>query len=411
MLQVAFPVLESLGITSLPNITDIWDKKLRPAESFCQLKKLDVSSCSKLVNLVQSTMLPQLRNLQTLCLDSCPVVGGVVDLEKREEETQEPSNNTIVPFPELTHMKLGGLENIKGFCTITSEEQPVNHAQVAFPKLESLCLDELGGIVLQQLLGACEPSTKTLVFSECDEISTVVLSRLLRRLRNVDLLVVKSCIGGREVFHFDGLEVGEGQECVGSLIQVRKIELDTLSELTCLWNKDPHGHLCLQNLECLSIKDCPLLRNLLTASVAKALGGLKALYLRSCSTMEEVIATDEGQEEVIDDEEIVFPKLEWLILKDLSNLKSFCSANYNFNLPSLKKVVVKRCPNMQTFTSGSVRMPPTNFITRGYEKGPVIEDLNKHLEQQHLKGDQETIEENEMYGEEDIRFSSLDLYL
>ncbi|KAI8558288.1 hypothetical protein RHMOL_Rhmol04G0079700 [Rhododendron molle] len=115
---------------------------------------------------------------------------------------------------------------------------------------------------------------------------------------------------------------------------------------------------------------------------------------------EVVFATDEGHKEVIDDEEIVFPKLEWLILKDLSNLKSFCSANYNFNLPSLKRVVVKRCPNLQTFTSGLVRMPPTNFITRR-DDGPVIEDLNKHLQQRRLNGDQGTTEENEMYGEED----------
>ncbi|KAG5551747.1 hypothetical protein RHGRI_009983 [Rhododendron griersonianum] len=322
--QMAFPVLEKLFISYLPNVIDIWDKKLRPAESFCQLKNLNVWDCSKLVNLVQSTMLPQLQNLRSLGLYSCPMVEWVVDLEEREEETQEPANNTIVPiFPELTSMALNDLQNIK------------------------------------------------------------------------------------EVFHFDGLEVGEGQDCVGSLIQVRKIELSTLPKLICLWNKDPHGLLGLQNLEYLTIKDCPLLRNLLTASVAKALGGLKVLYLRSCSTMEEVVfATDEGHEEVIDDQEIVFPKLEWLILKDLSNLKSFCSANYNFNLPSLKRVVVKRCPNMLTFTSGSVRMPPTMFIARG-DDGPVIEDLNKHLEQQHSKGDQETITDYEMCGEEDFRFLNL----
>ncbi|KAF7145709.1 hypothetical protein RHSIM_Rhsim04G0055200 [Rhododendron simsii] len=405
--KVAFHALEELCITDLPNITDIWDKKLRPAESFCQLRNLRVSSCSKLVNVVYSTMLPQLRNLRELHLLSCPMVEGVVDLEKKEEETQEAAS--IVPFPELRLMNLGGFQNIiKGFCTFRSEEQQVRfHTQVAFPKLEDLLLDTLGGIALRQLLGASEPSIKTLLFSKCDEISTVVSPRLFGRLQNVVLLRVESCTGVREVFHFDGLEVGEGQECIGSLIQVRKIQLNTLPKLTCLWNKDPHGLLGLQNLEYLTIKYCPLLRNLWTASVAKALGGLKALYLRSCSTMEEVIAIDEGHEEVIDDEEIVFPKLEWLILKDLSNLKSFCSANYNFNLPSLQRVVVKRCPNMQTFTSGSVRMPPTNFIARG-DDGPVIEDLNKHLEQQHLNGDQETIESNEMGGVEDFRFSNLE---
>ncbi|KAF7145153.1 hypothetical protein RHSIM_Rhsim04G0053900 [Rhododendron simsii] len=388
---------------------------LYPSKSFSHVTDLSVTHCS-CKYLFSPSSARGLVRLKRLEIWSCKDLEGVIGNEGGED------HEDIIPisFSRLNILTLGDLPNLKSFYpkkekkATSSESCSAHDAQtvlftdkVAFPKLEYLRLDTLGGIVLQELLGACEPSIKTLVFSECDEISTVVSPRLFRRLRNVDLLVVKSCIGVTEVFHFDGLEVGEGQECVGSLIQVRKIELDTLPELTCLWNKDPHGHLCLQILECLSIKDCPLLRNLLTASVAKALGGLKALYLRSCSTMEEVIATDEGHEEVIDDEEIVFPKLEWLILKDLSNLKSFCSANYNFNLPSLKKVFVKRCPNMQTFASGSVRMLPTLFITRRND-GPVIEDLNKHLEQQHSKGDQETIQENEMYGEEDSWFSSLE---
>ncbi|KAG5551741.1 hypothetical protein RHGRI_009977 [Rhododendron griersonianum] len=322
--KVAFPALERLSISALPNITDIWDKKLRPAESFCKLRDLDVSSCSKLVNLVQSTMLP-LRNLKSLRLQSCPMVGGVINLEKREEETQEAANNTIVPFPELRTMKLGDLENIKGFCTFRSEKQTVFHAQV------------------------------------------------------------ESCFGVREIFHIDGLEVGEGQDqCIWPLTQIRNIGLSNLPQLTCLWNKDPHGLLGLQSLKYLTIENCPLLRNLLTVSVAKALGGLKVLYLISCSTMEEVIATDEGHKEVIVDQEIVFPELRRLVLEDLPNLKCFCSLNYNFSLPSLERGVLAGCPNMQTFTSGSVRMPPTIFTTER-NAGLVIEDLNKHLEQRHLK--------------------------
>ncbi|KAI8558290.1 hypothetical protein RHMOL_Rhmol04G0079900 [Rhododendron molle] len=424
--KVALPVLERLKINSVTEITAIWDKQMLPVEketesSFCHLKVMFIGNCDKLMNVVALPVLERLKinsvteitaiwdkqmlpveketessfcHLKVMFIGNCDklmnVVGGCPKIEATVTEKQKGKeiDHYATRFPELTNLTLWELSSL-----------------LAFPKLEYLRLDTLGGIVLQQLLGACEPSIKTLIFSKCDELSTVVLPRFLRRLRNVDLLVVKSCIGVREAFHVDGLEVGEGQECVGSLIQVRKIELDTLPKLTCLWNKDPHGLLGLQNLEYLTIKDCPLLRNLLTASVAKALGGLKALYLRSCSTMEEVIATDEGHEEVIDDEEIAFPKLEWLILKDLSNLKSFCSANYNFKLPSLKRVVVNRCPNMQTFTSGSVHMPPTLFTTRG-DDGPVIEDLNKHLEERHLKGDRETIEADEMRGAEE-KFSEL----
>ncbi|KAH7842357.1 hypothetical protein Vadar_004375 [Vaccinium darrowii] len=384
--QVAFPVLESLDIGTLPNITDIWDKKIRLAhQPFCPLHELSVDHCGKLVYVVPSNMLPQLCNLERLTLDSCPMAEVIVDLEKKEEGTQEAANNTIVPFPELSFLRLKRLQKIKGFCAFRSEEHRVFNTQVAFPKLEKLDVDTFGEIALTD---ASELSLKHVEFYKCDEVSIVVSPHLFRRLRFVDLLDVRSCRGAREVFHFDGLEVGEGQVCVGQLTQVRKVYLENLPQLTCLWNKDPHRLMGLQSLEYLTIKNCPLLANLFTASVAKALGGLKVFYLSSCSTIEEVITTDEGHTDVLDDDrEIVFPKLEWLILKDLSNLKSFCTSNHNFNFPSLKRVVLKRCPKVQAFTSGSVRMPQILLSTRGNEC-LMIEDLNKHLEQQHLKGDQ-----------------------
>ncbi|KAH7843760.1 hypothetical protein Vadar_020451 [Vaccinium darrowii] len=398
--QVAFPALERLDIRTLPNITDIWDKKIRPAhQPFCPLHGLYVEDCGKFVYVVPSNMLPQLRNLKSLYVSSCPMVEVIVDLEKKEEGTQEAANNTIVPFPQLSFMLLKRLQKLRGFCAFRSEEHRVVNTQVAFPKLKELIVDTFREIVLRQLTDASELSLKRLVLDKCDEVSTVVSPHLLRRLRFVDLLYVRSYRGARDVFHFDGLEVGEGQVCVGQLTQVRKLYLEGMPQLTCLWNKDPHRLLGLQSLEYLTIKNCPLLANLFTASVAKALGGLKVIYLISCSTMEAIIATDEGHTDVLDDDrEIVFPKLEWLILKGLSNLKSFCTSNHNFNFPSLKRVVLKRCPKVQTFTSGSIRMPQILLSTRA-NVCLTIEDLNKHL-----KGDQETTAENEMFGDEE-RFS------
>ncbi|KAI7997641.1 Disease resistance protein RPS2 [Camellia lanceoleosa] len=184
------------------------------------------------------------------------------------------------------------------------------------------------------------------------------------------------------------------------------MELDGLPQLTCLWNKDPHGILGLQILQYLTIKKCSLLRNLFTCSTAMALQQLKVLYLESCPVMEEVIATTEdGLKEVIDDV-IEFPKLEWLILKDLPNLNSFCNANYNFNLPSLQRVVLKRCPKMHNFSFGQVRMSQIFVSTRGNE-GLQIKDLNKYLEERLLKGEEyATMDENDYHGNEE-QFSYL----
>ncbi|KAI8009545.1 putative disease resistance protein [Camellia lanceoleosa] len=184
------------------------------------------------------------------------------------------------------------------------------------------------------------------------------------------------------------------------------MELDGLPQLTCLWNKDPHGILGLQNLQYLTIRKCSLLRNLFTCSTAMALQQLKVPYLESCPVMEEVIAaTQDGHREVIDDV-IEFPKLEWLILKDLPNLNSFCNANYNFNLPSLQGVVLKRCPKMHNFTFGQVRMLQILVSTHG-DKGLQTENLNKYLEERLLKGEEcVTVDENDYDGKEE-KFSNL----
>ncbi|THF97504.1 hypothetical protein TEA_009320 [Camellia sinensis var. sinensis] len=155
------------------------------------------------------------------------------------------------------------------------------------------------------------------------------------------------------------------------------MELDGLPQLTCLWNKDPHGILSLQILQYLIIKKCSLLRNLFTYSTAMALQQLKVLYLESCPVMEEVIAaTEDGLKEVIDDV-IEFPKLEWLILKDLPNLNSF------------------------------LRMSQIFVSTHGND-GLQTEDLNKYLKEQLLlKGEEcATVDENDHYGDEE-RFSNL----
>ncbi|CAL5391217.1 unnamed protein product [Camellia sinensis] len=152
-------------------------------------------------------------------------------------------------------------------------------------------------------------------------VSFPKLKTLVLDNSNLDKLIVRNCSEVAEVFQLVGLNVGEGQH-VRPLIEVRMMELNGLPQLTCLWNKDPHGILSLQSLQYLTIKKCSLLRNLFTCSTAMALQQLKVLYLESCPVIEEVIAaTKDGLKEVIDDV-IEFPKLEWLILKDLPNLNS-----------------------------------------------------------------------------------------
>ncbi|XP_028122363.1 uncharacterized protein LOC114319538 [Camellia sinensis] len=389
--QVAFPVLENLLIWNLPNIIEIWEKGLLIASEneskSCRLKDLEVSNCEKLVHVVRFNMLPRLQNPETFKVDNCPKMEAIVAEKEKEKGT---TSNDIIAFPQLTTLNLSELASLKSFYNWPTrfEAQPLFNHQVSFPKLKTLVLDN------------CVNSRGIHPWNlQASKISLKFLD-----VANLDKLIVRNCSEVAEVFQLEGLNVREGQH-VRPLIEVRMMELDGLLQLTCLWNKDPRGILGLQSLQYLTIKKCSLLRNLFTCSTAMALQQLKVLYLESCPMMEEVIAaTEDGLKEVID--VIEFPKLEWLILKDLPNLNSFCNANYNFNLPSLNRVVLKRCPDMHNFTLGQVRMSQIFVSTRGNE-GLWTEDLNKYLEERLLKGEEcATVDENDYDGKEE-KFSNL----
>ncbi|CAL5336501.1 unnamed protein product [Camellia sinensis] len=396
--QVAFPVLEYLKIQKLPTIIEIWDKQLlialeKESKSFCQLKDMTVFDCEKLVHVVQFNMLPRLQNLNIFKVDSCPKVEVIVS----EKEKEGTTNNDIIVFSQLTTLDLYDLVSLKSFYNwpTRSEAQPLFNHQVSFPRLETLILNN------------CVNSKEIHPWNvQVGKISLKFLD-----VANLNKLIVRNCSEVAEVFQLEELNVGEGQH-VRPLIEVRMMELDALPQLTCLWNKDPHGILGLQILQYLTIKKCSLLRNLFTCSTAMALQQLKVLYLESCPVMEEVIAaTEDGLKEVIDDV-IEFPKLEWLILKDLPNLNSFCNAKYNFNLPSLQRVVLKRCSNMHNFTFGQVRMSQIFVSTNGND-GLQIEDLNKYLKERLLLKGEEcvTVDEND-HGCDEVRFSYLErLYM
>ncbi|CAL5394121.1 unnamed protein product [Camellia sinensis] len=393
--QVDFPVMDYLKIQKLPNIIEIWDKQLliaseKESQSFCQLKHMTVSDCEKLVHVVQFNMLPRLQNLNIFKVDNCPKVEAIVSKKEKVEGT---TKNDIIMLSQLTKLTLQNLMSLKSFYNWSTrfEAQPLFNYQVSFPRLETLILNN------------CVNSTEIHPWNvQAGKISLKFLD-----VANLNKLIVRNCSEVAEVFQLKRLNVGEGQH-LRPLIEVRLMELDALPQLTCLWNKDPHGILGLQILQYLTINKCSLLRNLFTCSTAMALQQLKVLYLESCPVMEEVIAaTKDGHKEVIDDV-IEFPKLEWLILKDLPNLNSFCNAKYNFNLPSLQRVVLKRCPNMHNFTFGQVRMSQIFVSTHGND-GLQIEDLNKYLKERLLlKGEEcATMDENDHRGDE-VQFSNLE---
>ncbi|KAG5561481.1 hypothetical protein RHGRI_004509 [Rhododendron griersonianum] len=207
--NVAFPALEELSIDEMPNITEIWDKNLLPAESFCLLRSLDVKECEKLMNVVPSHILPQLNSIETLEVSECPEMEVIVVLEKREEETQEATNkDTIIVFPKLGYLTLRELENLKGVCAYKSEDRLCFNVQVAFPALEELCIDSMPNIteiwdnyllqpesfcLLRSLRVQGYEKLSSLIVQDCEKLMNVVPSHMLPFLKNIQTLKVSNC--------------------------------------------------------------------------------------------------------------------------------------------------------------------------------------------------------------------------
>uniref|UniRef100_A0A6J1D9T1 Probable disease resistance protein At1g61300 n=1 Tax=Momordica charantia TaxID=3673 RepID=A0A6J1D9T1_MOMCH len=150
-----------------------------------------------------------------------------------------------------------------------------------------------------------------------------------------------------------------------------------------------------RNLSKLEVDKCHRLTHLLNPSVARTLVQLKRLVLKDCKRMTTVIAevVEEGNEE------IVFSRLKYLFLEDLSKLTSFHSGKCIIRFPYLDDVTIWTCPKMEVFSLGIIST--TNLLVRdlrihhgikgsrygyedsnyGYEDSKVVEDINGIIRQ------------------------------
>ncbi|CAL5321610.1 unnamed protein product [Camellia sinensis] len=193
--MVAFPVLENLVIRKLPNIIEIWEKRLLIASEneskSCRLKELEVSNCEKLVHVVRFNMLPRLQNLKRFTVENCPNIEPIVT-----EKEKEKASNDIIVFSQLTTLKLSKLVSLKSFYNwpTRSEAQPLfNHQNLEISKLANII-----EIWEKRLLIASENKSKScrlkcLKVSNCEKLVHVVRFNMLPRLQNLERFTVENC--------------------------------------------------------------------------------------------------------------------------------------------------------------------------------------------------------------------------
>ncbi|XVF30834.1 hypothetical protein REPUB_Repub16aG0092100 [Reevesia pubescens] len=106
-----------------------------------------------------------------------------------------------------------------------------------------------------------------------------------------------------------------------------------------------HLQIAFPAIKELELQQCNNLKYVFTSSAVKSFEQLKTLVIESCDKIEEVISVTQG---LVEEERVVFPKLEFLRLSFLYNLKRFCCGS-PIEFPSLKELMIWNCDVLSTF--------------------------------------------------------------
>ena len=221
--------------------------------------------------------------------------------------------------------------------------------QVAFPDLEVFLIFEMDNLKViwhNELHSDSFCKLKILHVGHGKNLLNIFPSSMLGRFHNIENLIINDCDSVEEIFDLQVL-INVEQRLAVTASQLRVVRLTNLPRLKHVWNRDPQGILSFHNLCTVHVQGCRDLRSLFPASIALNLLQLEELLIVNCG-VEEIVAKDEGLEE---GPEFLFPKVNYLHLVEVPELKRFYPGIHKSEWPRLKKFWVYHCKKIEIFPS------------------------------------------------------------
>ncbi|CAA3014583.1 Hypothetical predicted protein [Olea europaea subsp. europaea] len=234
----------------------------------------------------------------------------------------------MLEFPKLKRLVLNDLSNFKSFRSESNNDGIIRTLfnQVTLPNMEKLRIWGLQYIVKLVNMRA-ENSSKS--------------------LQNLKRLDVKDCKSLEVLFDFECLTI-------------------------------PKDHRVFENLTSIVVKGCGILKYLFSPSMAYSLVALNILEVSNCESIKAIVGKEEkGTSEIQIVEamktRVVFPKLDRLLLRNLSSIQMFCSQNCELEFPLLEDLIIENCRMMRKLSPWPVIAPKLD-ISDLLDKAGSLED-------------------------------------
>ncbi|KAL8513527.1 hypothetical protein ACS0TY_012845 [Phlomoides rotata] len=387
--KVSFENLKELPLTANAKIMNIFSP---------QLEHLEIANFDNIKSLFSFSIAQGLDSLKILRIVGCKKMVKVI-----EEDEEERLHEINLIFPHLEELYLEGLPKLKTFChwrrglelpklvevfiNGCSEMTSFNLGSLTTPNLKSLEQLRIRDCTMmeQVFLWSEQENGKEIIGQSSHDHHHITFPRL-KFLGLSNLPGLTNFSKGIDSITLPLLTVMVMSRCpnlegvvsatTSSSGDINNKVVGKLKEQTIYWNQFPIDN--FTRLEELTIEGFDKISFLFSNSIAGILINLKKLTINCCNNLVKVI-----EEEIDESHEtsLLFPHLEELSLHELPKLKIFCEWRCALELPSLEKMSIYHCREMERFSLGSLSAPNLNNISREFVVITITGNLNDVLQQ------------------------------
>ncbi|XP_028786370.1 disease resistance protein RPS2-like [Neltuma alba] len=321
-------------------------------------------------------------------------------------------------FPSLKHLLIQNNGEVQHI--INSMKR--NQTQALFPKLEALILQNLNNLVKichGPIRNDSFGQLKLVKVESCDQLICLFSVSVIKAFSHLVEIEVSECNSMTKIVSLENAESGKIIDDNIEFLSLRSLTLQHLPatynfyshELTSLprtkqsslqpgtltpffsakvkfsnletlklssvnlktiW--DDKTPCLMENLANLTVEDCCGLKYLFSSSIIGRLSNLKQLEISKCDTMEKIVAIDENYGGATT--QVLFPKLEAIIIKDMQNLKMIWQPILASNsLACFKTLEVKNCEKIEKIFPNYMNGALANLETLKVEGCMSVEEI------------------------------------